>query len=1272
MKKIRNMGWMSVGFDRELNVIDFVNPDERLFFGIPMEEMAGKSLLSLLAGTPEKNHRQIGLIIDSINRAREEKRNVYLEYTSVLPTQERVRVAGNVRCEDEDLICLHVLEVNENDLLHSREVDLAATVDHESHLLLQTIYKNLPVGMELYDRSGRLIEINEVGMEIMGVQQKSDILGINIFENPNMPDDMKERLRAGENIRFTIAYDFDLAKERYYPTIFSGLRYFEITVSVVRNDRGEIDKYLFIAQDMTERTLLQNRYEKLYNQKEALLEALPIGVELYDADGDMIYMNDADRRIFGMDKDAYVRKKINIFENPTLPQEVRDAIRNREKIQDHVEYSFDLVRESGFYETSRQDSVCQIACNGTPVLSDTGETEGYVFILEDVTEAVRAEELLRQSKKKTELAMQAAEIILWEFDTRTGSLVVENESLSGEGNLKSCPVEYYKDFVHPDDWEATHAIVSEQFAGLDKTFRYNIRIRLSGYPEWQYCTINASPYEKDDDGKVIKYVGFCKNNTELQRRKILQENILNNIPLPIHIEDVEDGFRYVFCNEESQRLFGTREGETIYSILDEKQAKRMQKSDLKVFNTGEPYFGVERIVLKDGRSYDMIVRKTIIYNGSKRLLLNVRWDQSLQNDLKRRAKVLSISMEVMNAYTWFYEPSKDRMSFGEGFDKIDRDVSEVDTFEKFVSYIHPDDRQTFIDTAQAILQEESGEASVQYRIALREDGVYEWWETRGVLETSMFNDAPYKYICGMAINIETHKQTELTLLRNKEELNQLVRQNELVLNNTNSGLAYITPDYTVQWENISVVSVGLPHGAYRRGEFCYKSAYNRDTPCEDCVLQRAMKSHQMERVKFSLDNQRAVEVFATPVLKDDGELDGIVVRVDDVSDRERMIEELRQAKLVAEQSDKLKSSFLANMSHEIRTPLNAIVGFSDLLVHVDDQSDREEYVRIINTNNELLLKLINDILDLSKYEAGAMELKYEEFDFSEYFNNMAMSMKQRVTNPNVRLLAVNPYATCRVTLDKNRIAQVMTNYVTNAIKYTPKGFIEMGYDLVEGGIRLYVKDSGIGIQDEKKDKVFHRFEKLDEFAQGTGLGLSICRAITESMGGRVGFESQYNEGSLFWAFIPCDAEVSGLSSKSAEEPAAEKSDDGQPVADGNVADGKQKTILVAEDISSNYLLISAMLGKQYRLLHAVNGREAVEIHRKHPVDVLLMDMKMPVMDGLAATKEIRKFDSKLPIIALSAYAFESDRLAALEAGCNEYLVKPIDREKLMAVLHKYC
>ena len=313
--------------------------------------------------------------------------------------------------------------------------------------------------------------------------------------------------------------------------------------------------------------------------------------------------------------------------------------------------------------------------------------------------------------------------------------------------------------------------------------------------------------------------------------------------------------------------------------------------------------------------------------------------------------------------------------------------------------------------------------------------------------------------------------------------------------------------------------------AYKRGECCYKSAHNRTSPCDNCVLSKVLVSRQMEKIKFHLENNRIVEVLATPVFNESEEIDGIVIRVDDITDRERMIEELRQAKLLAEQSDKLKSAFLANMSHEIRTPLNAIVGFSDLLMNSEEQGDKEEYMQIINTNNELLLKLINDILDLSKLESGSVELKYEEFDLAEYFDSMASSMKQRVTNPKVQLVAVNPYSVCRVRLDKNRVAQVVTNYVTNAIKYTPQGTIEMGYEVVDAGIRLYVRDTGIGIPEEKKRKVFHRFEKLDEFAQGTGLGLSICKAITESMGGSVGFESEYSRGSLFWAVLPCDPEV---------------------------------------------------------------------------------------------------------------------------------------------------
>ena len=584
--------------------------------------------------------------------------------------------------------------------------------------------------------------------------------------------------------------------------------------------------------------------------------------------------------------------------------------------------------------------------------------------------------------------------------------------------------------------------------------------------------------------------------------------------------------------------------------------------------------------------------------------------------------------------------------------------------------MHTDDKQKFHDSLQAVVEQDNGIWELEYQLDLNGDGVYQWWQTRGMLETSTLNDAPYKYMFGMTICIDAHKQAELTLLKNKEELKKLVTLNELVLNNTNSGLAYITRDYRVQWENVSSCSKSLSFEAYKQGELCYKSAHNRTSPCEECILSRAFQSRQTELIKFKLDNAHVVEVYGTPVFLEDGTADGIVIRVDDVTEREEMIKELQIAKMHAEQSDKLKSAFLANMSHEIRTPLNAIVGFSGLMMYASDE-EKEDYMQIINNNNEMLLKLISDILDLSKLEAGSVELKYEEFDLTDYFNSMFASMKQRATNPKIQIVAVNPYQHCLVTLDRNRVAQIITNYVTNAIKYTMEGTIEMGYEYREEGIYFYVKDSGIGIPDEKKNKVFHRFEKLDEFAQGTGLGLSICKAIAEAMGGNVGFESEYGKGSLFWALLPCEVEIPSEITQQRTERVTSSDKKGIVAGTSSSNTPGRKTILVAEDIQSNYQLVSALLRKRFNLMHAANGQEAIEILHKRHIDLLLMDMKMPVMDGLTATAEIRKFNAELPIIALTAHVFENDRLTAMDAGCNEYLVKPIDRAKLMAVLKKY-
>ena len=349
------------------------------------------------------------------------------------------------------------------------------------------------------------------------------------------------------------------------------------------------------------------------------------------------------------------------------------------------------------------------------------------------------------------------------------------------------------------------------------------------------------------------------------------------------------------------------------------------------------------------------------------------------------------------------------------------------------------------------------------------------------------------------------------------------------------------------------------------------------------------------------------------------------------------------AKNKAEEADKLKSTFLANMSHEIRTPLNAIVGFSELLTETDDTEEKFEYKQLIETNSEILLKLIGDILDLSKIEVGSIDINRQKLNLCQLCDELYRSFQQRIKNPKVTLKLINPYTKCIANFDKYRFMQIFTNFATNAIKYTPQGEIVMGYECMPGQVRIYVKDSGIGIPEEKKHRIFSRFEKLDTFAQGTGLGLSICKAIADATGGEVGFKSKANVGSEFWYTGYTDVEYIE-SSEIADEDLYNNNTE-RSSADSSVKI-KDLNILIAEDNDSNYLLIKKLL-KDNQLTRAITGVEAIEKIKAQTFDIVFMDMRMPVMNGLEATSLIREFNQTTPIIALTANAFDSDRENAL-------------------------
>ena len=231
---------------------------------------------------------------------------------------------------------------------------------------------------------------------------------------------------------------------------------------------------------------------------------------------------------------------------------------------------------------------------------------------------------------------------------------------------------------------------------------------------------------------------------------------------------------------------------------------------------------------------------------------------------------------------------------------------------------------------------------------------------------------------------------------------------------------------------------------------------------------------------------------------------------------------LEEEKQKAQTADKLKSAFLANMSHEIRTPLNAIVGFSQLLCDTNSEDNKKEFADIILKNNDILLRLIDDILEQSKIEAGFIDFKNKQFDMADNFSILSLSLQERCMNPNVEFISSNPYKRCVVKCDSERLNQIITNFTTNAIKHTESGYIKVGYKYEDKGLKVYVDDTGSGIPEEDKERIFRRFEKLNDFIQGTGLGLPICKGITDAYGGKIGVESVLGKGSTFWAWIPCE------------------------------------------------------------------------------------------------------------------------------------------------------
>lgn len=774
------------------------------------------------------------------------------------------------------------------------------------------------------------------------------------------------------------------------------------------------------------------------------------------------------------------------------------------------------------------------------------------------------------------------------------------------------------------------------------------------------------------------------------------DRVLGNIAIPISVKNMDTG-RYVFWSRKAEVFGHTSDemvGNTEALFMPPEKASAVREIVCRLAEGKlDKYEGVETHRLQDGREHTFIVTRTPFRFGRERLILSSALDISelkaartsllhARDELARKNMTLSSVLSLARVIPWecdlktqtFYcDYEAYHPTHASGPDSAGRYVIPMD---RYFASVHPDYREEAIRMIDELVAGTREEFNQTYLVHWFNNREWEWVQVQsGVAERDA--DGQPVHLIGSAQRISEQKRMEIALREAKEDL--------AVKNATLSSALTIArvipwvgdPDSETLWCDYDAYHHQSATGPDAQGHYMVKikEYFDRIHPDHraqvydqyiDLIEGRLAEFHEIYPIHWSNDREYEwVEVLGSMSRQAQDGTRRVVGSVRVITAQKRMEESLRQAKEEAERSNMLKSAFLANVSHEIRTPLNAIIGFSELLAQSENADEKNEYLGIIRSSNSLLLQLIGDILDLSKIEAGTLEFTFADHDLDALLEELEQTSRMKVANTDVEVVCTGRTPGCTIHTDRGRLLQVLHNFINNAAKFTRTGHIHFGCRRhIDGRWYFYVEDTGCGIPAEQAATVFERFVKLDRKAQGTGLGLAISKSIIERLGGEIGVTSAVGHGSTFWFLLP----TASVTSDTAFVVQATA----QAVSSVGTGSAKEKTrILIAEDDPATYRLFEAML-RNYTLLHAWNGRQAVELCREHRPDIILMDIRMPEMDGYEATAAIRAFSPAVPIIGVTAFAYPEDLRRILASGFNGCLPKPVSADKLKEAISGLC
>ncbi len=1125
----------------------------------------------------------------------------------------------------------------------------------------EELIEMLPEAIFEMDTDFRLTYVNQRALDLFGYTHNDITEGLNGLEmlTPEYRDLAKQNFikRIKGEDPGTVEYKGLNKDGSSFPILFHASSVFE---------DGKLKGVRGVIIDISK----QKHEEEKHRQLVMMLDLAPSSVIVHDFNGNFLYVNQKTFDLYGYEREEFITLSIKGISAPESSKLINERMN---LLSENGEAKFDVVH---------------LKKDGTKILLEVyalvtkwyGES-AILSIGTDITQRKLDEKALQESEEKFKNIFNNS-VVGISVTSIDGELNV-NKAFSeivgySEGELYNMN---WKKITHPEDVEKNQEILESIHSGKTETARWEKRyIHKNGNIIWVDI---STTLQRDNKGNPQYFITSIVDITE---RKQAEEKLIESEERYRNVIDISPDAIIIHCegkivltNKAAIQLVGASKpddllGKSALEVVHPDDREMVKIRIMNLLKSGEPApLYEERMIRFDGSViYAEVAAVRTNYKGKPASLVVLR-------DFTER----KISENALRESEMKFRSIFDQSPVGSVIVGLDKCFVKCNaSFCNFIGYneeeiightigefTHPDDIGIGIKELRQLSNGSIESIRLQKRY-VRKDGTTVW----GEVSIRIVCDDQQKplYFLPVIQDITMQKSIEQELIKAKEKAEETEIQLFSILENSPTGFAinsistgkvkYVNKAFTDAYH----IPLELCQTVESFFEYVFKDQMELGNKILDDV-----KSGDPERMKWEMipvtdkTTQKVHYISAANIILKDQDL--MISSVWDVTSQVENEEKLISALNKATESDRLKSAFLANMSHEIRTPMNGILGFSSLLKEPQlTGEEQKRYIEIIEKSGERMLNTINDIIDISKIESGQMEILISELNIVELFENILSFFKPEADKKGIKLLSSIKITEKETVIksDREKLIAVLTNLVKNAIKFCDKGSIELGCVRKDNFLEFYVKDTGKGIPPNRMDAIFERFVQADiddkDVKEGSGLGLSIAKSYVELLGGKIWVESTKDIGSTFFFTIPFTQVMSSENNKS--------------VPGDNVEDNIEKlNILIVEDEQVSELLTRVMIEKvSNKILIAKNGVEAVELCKSNPdLDLILMDMKMPVMNGYKATQNIREFNKDIIIIAITAFALTGDKEKALEAGCNDYLTKPLSQKRLGKLLKLY-